>query len=111
MESFTKVLLILTVVFGVLSMDVKGARVLKGSDVQQVDQPQTFGSFGGNFPNPFGGFLPRPSFGGNLPNPGFGGSFPRPGFGGNIPRSGFGGNFPNPGFGGSLPSSVVTSSP
>ncbi|KAG8363950.1 hypothetical protein BUALT_Bualt19G0075600 [Buddleja alternifolia] len=59
MVGCAKVLLILTVVFGVLTMHVKGSRILKGND-DQVDQPQTFGVFGGSYPNPgFTGPFPR----------------------------------------------------
>ncbi|KAK4427568.1 hypothetical protein Salat_1525700 [Sesamum alatum] len=107
MEGFAKVLLILTLLLGVLSMDVKGGRALKGDD-QQVDQPQTFGSFGGAFPAPFpglGGSFPGAGLGGSIPGSGLGGSIPGSGLGGSIPGSGLGGSFPGSGLGGSIPGS------
>ncbi|KAK6159771.1 hypothetical protein DH2020_003152 [Rehmannia glutinosa] len=79
MEGFAKVLLILTLFLGALSMDVKGARILKGKE--DIAQPQTFGSIGGSFPSPgLGGSFPSPGFG-SFPSPGLGGSFPSPGLG------------------------------
>ncbi|KAH6820055.1 hypothetical protein C2S53_013629 [Perilla frutescens var. hirtella] len=50
MEGFGKVVVILTLLLGALTMDVNGARTLK-----------TFGSFGGAFPTPaFTGSFPSP---------------------------------------------------
>ncbi|PIN25763.1 hypothetical protein CDL12_01495 [Handroanthus impetiginosus] len=105
MEGFTKVLLILTLFLGALSMDVKGGRVPK----DEVHQPQTFGSFGSGFPNP--GSLPNPFLGsGSFPNPSSipnpllgGGSIPNPVLGGgSFPNPALGGgSFPNPALGGS----------
>ncbi|KAL8061456.1 hypothetical protein ABFS82_02G087400 [Erythranthe guttata] len=77
MEGFGKVLLVLTVLLGALSVDINGGRILKGKD--EIDHPQTFGSING-------GTYPSPIFSGSFPSPGFGGftgSFP-------SPNSGFG---------------------
>lgn len=94
MEGFAKVVLILTVFLGALSMDVNGGRILKAKE--EVDRPQTIGIIGGTFPSPF--------FSGSFPNPGSGGSFPSPYFSGPFPSPGFGGSFPSPGLSGAFPS-------
>ncbi|KAL2254214.1 MFS18 protein-like [Sesamum indicum] len=97
MEGFAKVLLILTLLLGVLSMDVKGGRALNANDDHEVvDQPQTFGSFGGTFPAPF---------------PGLGGSFPGSGLGGSFPGTGLGGSLPNPSMGSGSSTSSFCSFP
>ncbi|KAI3445464.1 hypothetical protein Pfo_002129 [Paulownia fortunei] len=50
MEGFAKVVLVLTVFLGALSMDVKGGRILKGNE--EIYQPQAFGRFPGKLPSP-----------------------------------------------------------
>lgn len=59
MEGVAKVMLILTLLLGALTLNVNGARTLKLKE--EVDHPQTFGIGGGLFPSPgLSGSFPSP---------------------------------------------------
>lgn len=72
MERIAKMLVVLSLVVVVMTMEVDGGRSIK-SDEDQVKHPNNFiGRFSGTFPSPITGTIQSPGFSASFPSPGLG---------------------------------------